>query len=485
MNTRSAVFVLSATLLFLLPAVSAFGQGGEIAITTSSDEARKLFVEGRNKFENVELAAAADLFDQAIQKEPNFAMAYFYRSQSGGGFEAFRKNIDKAVGLADKVSPGERLMILGVKANFDGNDVQFKKNADELLKMFPNDKRARMLMANYYGGEGDTESAAEWYRKSIEADPNFAPAYNFLGYSYKILGDYKNAEETFKKYTELAPNSANPADSYAELLLKMGRFDEAIEWYQKALSKDPGFTGAHGGVGFGYIHKGNFTKARESFEEQYKRSTQINGKLGALSNIVYSYLHEWDIPGALKATERFRALAEKENPLGVITSYVVSSYINLESGNTAEAQKQLDLARKSNETTSLTPAAKSANEVNLGLLQCYILMRGKDLAGARKQAGECTKMVEGRKITAEHRNLNLMLGNLECELGNHDKALEHLDNSPNDNPYVMFSRAVAYERKGDHAKALDAWRRARKAGVRFGPLSDWIDSKERIYGEAP
>jgi len=460
MNTRSAVFVLSATLLFLLPAVSAFGQGEEIPVTTSSDEARKLFVEGRDKFENVELAAAANLLDKAIQKDPSFALAYFYRSQSGGGAEAFRKNIDMAVGLADKVSPGERLMILGAKANFDGNDVLFKKYADELLKTFPNDKRARMLMANYHAGEGDTKGAAEWYRKSIEADPTFAPAYNFLGYSYKILGDYKNAEETFKKYTELATNSANPADSYAELLLKMGRFDEAIQWYQKALEKDPGFTGSLGGTGFGYIHKGNFAKARDSFEEQYKRSAQINGKLGALANIVFSYLHQWDISGALKATERYRTLAEKENPPSVITSYVFTGYINLESGSTAEAQKQLDQAKKLNETTSLTPAAKSANEVNLGLLQCYILMRGKDLAGARKQAGECTKMVEGRKITAEHRNLNLMLGNLECELGNHDKALEHLDNSPNDNPYVMFSRAVAYERKGDGASAKEWYKKA-------------------------
>ena len=44
---------------------------------------------------------------------------------------------------------------------------------------------------------------------------------------------------------------------------------------------------------------------------------------------------------------------------------------------------------------------------------------------------------------------------------------------------------IAYERKGDHPKALDAWRRAKKAGVRFAPLPEWIDAKERIYGGAP
>ena len=52
-------------------------------------------------------------------------------------------------------------------------------------------------------------------------------------------------------------------------------------------------------------------------------------------------------------------------------------------------------------------------------------------------------------------------------------------------PEALVNLGIAYERKGDPVKALDAWRRARKAGVRFGPLADWIESKERIYGGGP
>ncbi len=52
-------------------------------------------------------------------------------------------------------------------------------------------------------------------------------------------------------------------------------------------------------------------------------------------------------------------------------------------------------------------------------------------------------------------------------------------------PDALVNLGIAYERKGDPTKALDAWRRARKAGVRFAPLAEWIDAKERIYGEAP
>jgi tetratricopeptide (TPR) repeat protein len=53
-------------------------------------------------------------------------------------------------------------------------------------------------------------------------------------------------------------------------------------------------------------------------------------------------------------------------------------------------------------------------------------------------------------------------------------------------PEAWINLGIAYEKKGDHGKALDAWRKARKLNVRFAPLNDWIEAKERVYGgEAP
>ncbi|MDQ3224723.1 MAG: tetratricopeptide repeat protein [Gemmatimonadota bacterium] len=66
------------------------------------------------------------------------------------------------------------------------------------------------------------------YRKSVELAPDFAPAYNLLGYALRATADYAEAEKAFKKYIELIPEDPNPYDSYAELLMKMGRFDESI-----------------------------------------------------------------------------------------------------------------------------------------------------------------------------------------------------------------------------------------------------------------
>lgn len=453
---RCGMFV--ALVLLLLPASAA--QGQDVPITTASDEARRLFLEGRERFDNIEFAAAAGIFDKALEKDPDFAIAHLYRAQSGGGATVTRKHLLRAVELADKASPGERTLILAVKANSDGDRATYKKHLDELVKSFPNDARVLSMVGFFHQGDGDLKTAIEWHEKATEAHPTYGPAYNALGYAHKVLGNYAEAEAAFKKYMEVAPNSPNPADSYAELLLKMGRFDESIRHYRMAYEKDPAFTGALGGIGFNHIHRGEFAKARESFEEQHRRSPQVNGKLTALANIVYSYLHEWDIPGALKAAERYRMFAEKENPPNGVFANVMAGWINVESGNPQAARKHLDAARTLNESLSISPASKANNEVSMNTLEGYIFMRANDLPAAKRHVEKIRTMVEERNLPAEKRAFHLTLGDLEFELGNHAKALEHFDQGPQDNPWLMFSRAQTYERMGDKARAAEWYKKA-------------------------
>ncbi|MBK7632745.1 MAG: hypothetical protein IPJ23_19075 [Ignavibacteriales bacterium] len=56
----------------------------EITITTNSDDALKLFIEGRDMSEKLKFPQAAVMFDKAIALDKDFAMAYLYRAGSGG-----------------------------------------------------------------------------------------------------------------------------------------------------------------------------------------------------------------------------------------------------------------------------------------------------------------------------------------------------------------------------------------------------------------
>jgi tetratricopeptide (TPR) repeat protein len=104
------------------------------------------------------------------------------------------------------------------------------------------------------------------------------------------------------------------------------------------------------------------------------------------------------------------------------------------------------------------------------------------------------QVAQARKFLATAKAANARVGTdevahnlavLDLADGKVDLAIQQLDRLAGKVPEALVNLGIAYERKGDHVKALDAWRRARKQNVRFGPLPEWIDAKERIYGGAP
>jgi len=113
---------------------------------------------------------------------------------------------------------------------------------------------------------------------------------------------------------------------------------------------------------------------------------------------------------------------------------------------------------------------------------------------AANDAYRSGQMAQARKYLGAARNVSSRVGTdevahnlavIDLVDGNVDSAIAQLDRVASKVPEALVNLGIAYEKKGDPLKALDAWRRARKAGVRFAPLADWIEAKERIYGEAP
>src|SRR6185369_2286689 len=207
---------------------------GKIPVTTTSEEARKEFLQGRDLSEKLLTQDSIQHFDKAISLDPNFALAHLNRAQVSPTGKEFFDHLKMAVSLADKASNGERLLILATEAGANGNAAKQREYLDQLVAAYPNDERAHVTLAGYYFGQQDFPQAIEHYKKATELAPTYSNAFNLLGYAYRQNGDNANAEQAFKKYIELIPNDPNPYDSYAELLLKMGRFDESIAQYQKA-----------------------------------------------------------------------------------------------------------------------------------------------------------------------------------------------------------------------------------------------------------
>ena len=103
------------------------------------------------------------------------------------------------------------------------------------------------------------------------------------------------------------------------------------------------------------------------------------------------------------------------------------------------------------------------------------------LAAARKYLA--TAKAASARVGTDEVAHNLAV--LDLADGHVDAAIAQFERLATKVPEALVNLGIAYERKGDQAKALDAWRRAKKIGVRFAPLPEWIDAKERIYGGAP
>src|ERR1043165_3017020 len=201
---------------------------GKILITTSSEEARKEFLAGRDLSEKLRITDSIQHFDKAISLDPNFALAELNRANVSPTAKEFFDHLKKAVTLSEKASDGERMLIQATEAGANGNQTKQRETLERLVATYPNDERAHFNLGGYYFGQQDYKQAIAHYKKATDLDPTYSTAFNILGYAYRQDENYTEAENAFKKYIELIPNDPNPYDSYAELLLKMGRFDEAI-----------------------------------------------------------------------------------------------------------------------------------------------------------------------------------------------------------------------------------------------------------------
>ncbi len=458
MKMKSLSVILAAFILavFFFSSCKTQSPGNEIPITTSSKEALKFFIDGRDKFEDMGFISAASLFDKAIQADTNFAMAYLYRSRSGGGPEIFRQNLDKAVSLIDKVSDGEKNEILYNLAQADNNGQKQKEYLDQLLISFPSDKRVHMMAGQYYYNLGDSTALIHYY-KVTELDKDFASAYNRIGYFQSELNNYEEAEKAFLTYIKLIPDKANPYDSYAEFLLKIGKYDKSIEQYKKAVEIDPvNFIASLYGIGNNYIFKGDYESARKYYQDYFDQASGIGGKLGALHLIATSFVHEGKTENALKTFEEQRALAEKENLATVVVfSYIDQASILRESGNPAEglkySEKAIDLAGK-------LPVSEPLKELLITItttINLDVLAANNELDKATVEAEKCKLRVESRKNPAEEKQLNSFLARLEFKKRNYDKAIEYFNKFDSDDPGNWYYTALAYKNMGEKQKALN------------------------------
>jgi tetratricopeptide (TPR) repeat protein len=434
---------------------------GKIPVTTSSDEARKEFLQGRDLNEKLLIQDSIAHFDKAISLDSNFAWAELSRAQVSPTGKEFFDHLKKAVTLADKASNGEKLLILGAEAGANGNAAKQKEYLEQLVAAYPNDERANFALAGYYFGQQDFPKAIQHYKKATEVAPTFSSAYNLLGYAYRQSVDYPNAEQAFKKYIELIPNDPNPYDSYAELLLKMGKFDDSITQYRKALSIDQNFINAHQGIGMALLYKGNADEASAEIQkitDKARSDAERRTALFALT-VVDVDSGKWD--KALEEVDKQYALGEKTNDVpGMTGDLQLKGNILLEMGKYDEAKAAFEKGLKMTEDSSLSQEIKDNARLFHHYNMARVALGKKDLATAKSEAESFRKGTEARNNPAQMRQVHQLMGMIALEEKNSDTAVAELQQANQQNPYDLYRLCQAYQAKGDATQAKDFCKKA-------------------------
>jgi len=430
--------------------------GGKIAVTTSSEDARKEFLLGRDLQEKLQVQDSIQHYDKAISLDPNFALAELNRAQVSPTGKEFFDHLKKAVALADKASNGEKLLILGNEAGANGNAAKQKELLDQLMAAFPNDERAHFNMGGYYFGQQDFPQAIEHYKKATEIAPTYSTAFNILGYAYRQNNDNANAEQAFKKYIELIPNDPNPYDSLAELYLKMGRFDDSIVQYRKALAIDPNFINSHQGIASALMYQGKPDEASAELQKITEKARSDAERRTAMFAQTVVDIDSGKLDAALAEADKQYALGEKTNDVAGMTGDLqLKGNILLEMGKPDEAKAAYERLLKMTSDSSLSQEIKD----NAALFHHYNLARvaiaKKDLTTAKTEAEAFRKGTETAKNPFQTKQAHELLGMIALEAKDFDAALAELQQSNLQNPYDLYRICQAYQGKGDMGKAKE------------------------------
>lgn len=444
-------FVLSIVLFVLCALPFQLGaQNREIPITTSSKEALDYFLKGRDKLENFENKAAALLFEQAIAADSNFAMAYLYRSLTGGGLEVRMSNLEEAITRAKDVSEGEQNYILRVQAYYTGNSPQEKEYLDKLVTDFPFDKRVRFDLANYYYNNKDYQNALEQFSKSAELDALYAPAYNMIGYTQSKLSNYDEAANAFKNYIKLNPDSPNGYDSYAELLLSMGMYDQSIAQYNKALELDPHFPYSFVGLGNNYVFLGDYDTARKYYQQYYDNASFPGARYEALNLEAISYIHEGKIEKALSVYHQYCDLAKKENDAyHSVMGLASQGMVYAECGNPKKAMEHYDEAIELLWKSDMNETVKENLMNTSSLWHLYALGVNGEFKKAETDEKVCMQNAKIRNNPQELAFLNSVCGYLDYKKGKIDEAMKHFSKANPEDPITLYYDALCHQNKGD------------------------------------
>ena len=264
---------------------------------TANKEAYQLYLKGRshwNRRTQMELLKGIEVFEEAIEKDPEFGAAY-----------AGLADCYTALGYSSFLSPRQSFP----KA-FDA--------ATKALKLDTTLAEAHATLGYYqFYYEWDWAKAEQEFRKAISINPNHELAYDWYGYYLTAMQRYDEAHVVFAKAASLDPLSAGIGTDMGFSLYYNKKYDKAAEALMAALKLNPNFPLARIWLGRVYQVKKMYD---QSIDEYKKAITVVSGWPVAYAQIGNVYGVSGDHQQARAILDSLNSFAPKK----FVTSYGVA-----------------------------------------------------------------------------------------------------------------------------------------------------------------
>ena len=426
------------------------GESTTLPVTTSSAKARELYVKGMEDYENLYLERCNQDWREAVQEDPNLALAWAWIAFNSGNPKEVIAARAKAKELAPKLTPGEQLMISWISKVQDGDYIGGITAMNDMLEMYPRDKHLLYLSGNWLMGENGNDQAQRFFEKALAIDRNFPPALNDLAYVDARNRQFDKAFDAMDRYVKLLPNEPNPQDSYGELKRMAGEFDSALRHYNAALKIDPDFVSSQLGLADTYALMGNQDQARIEYDKAIRFAHNEADRLTYSIQKALTYVRDGNYAEADKQLLEIAETAhskeqdlQEAQALREMAEYQADDNVAL---------KHLKLAEEALSHRNTISASDRDEELSRILRNRAVrAQRSGNHDLAEKSLQQLEALASGSRNRLIQSSYQGAMGSLLMDQKKYQEAIEHLEED-RDNPFTMDLLVQAYYQTSQNDK---------------------------------
>jgi tetratricopeptide (TPR) repeat protein len=239
-------------------------------------------------FAEGQLQQAIDSYERAIAMEPDNDVPY----EKEALLLVYTGDTARALTQAEQAvllnpARSENLARYCQTLDWEGHYSQAFDACECAIELAPDYAPAYAYLAEVYADQADWIPASRTAQQAIEVDFQSPDAHHNMGYALEVQGRYDEAVEFYENAITLRPNLAPYYLSAGQTYYWLGRFEEAADRFGKAIKLNPTDPVGYDQIGWTYHAEGESIRAIDALQQALSVDAVYYRAWGRLATIYY------------------------------------------------------------------------------------------------------------------------------------------------------------------------------------------------------